>query len=68
MASMGFARLIPMWVWLVLAALASSASHLVCVFSHILWEQTVNHSPFFSPLGVGFTSGIFYRIDAGDVI
>lgn len=64
---MGFTCLIPMWVWLVLAALASSTSHLVCVFSHILWEQTVNHSPFFS-LHVGFTSGIFYRIDAGDVI
>lgn len=66
MASMGFARLVPMWVWLVLA-LASSTSHLVCVFSHILWVQTVNHSPFF-PLRVGFASGIFYRIDAGDVI
>lgn len=47
-ASMGFTCLTPMWVWLVLAGLMSSTSHLVCVFSHILWKQTVNHSTFFS--------------------
>lgn len=51
-ASMGFTCLTPMWVWLVLAGLMSSTSHLVCVFSHILWKQTVNHSTFFPLRGL----------------
>lgn len=66
-ASMGFTRLTPVWVWLVLVELASSTSHPVCLFSLILWKQTVNHSTYFF-MCVGFTFRIFYRTDARVVI